>query len=90
VLRLGLLAARKMIDPLGGGCELAVSWVYPLNPDAKVPAAWMPLYADEASTIGARRKLRHHFFRKVGTTRFDGLSLSQVTPNLADIIRPGG
>jgi hypothetical protein len=30
----GLMAARKMLDLLGGGCGLAVCWVYPLNPDA--------------------------------------------------------
>ena len=41
----------------------------------------------------ARQTLRRHFeqigFRKIGKTKLDGLSLSQVTPNLADIIRPG-
>src|SRR5438067_2364569 len=34
-LKLGLLAARKLIDMVGGGCGLAVSWVYPFNPDAE-------------------------------------------------------
>jgi hypothetical protein len=96
-LKLGLLAARKMIDLLGGGCGLAVSWVHPLNPEApefgKVLAGWIPRH-DEAGTVEARRKLRRHFkqlgFRKIGQTRLDGLSLSQVTPGLADIISLGG
>ena len=96
-LRLGLLAARKLIDLLGGGCGLAVSWVHPLNPDAdafrKVPAGWIPRHADEAGEREARRRLRRHFrrlgFRRVGRTRFDGLSLAQVTPTLEDLIRPG-
>lgn len=41
-LKLGLMAAKKMIYLLGGGCGLAVSWACPLNPEAdefsKVPA----------------------------------------------------
>jgi hypothetical protein len=36
--------------------------------------------------------LRQHFrqmgFRRVGRTRYDALSLSQVTPTLEDIVRP--
>jgi hypothetical protein len=96
-LKIGLLAARKLIDLLGGGCGLAVSWIYPLNPDApefaKVPAGWIPRHADEAGEREARRKLRRHFrrmgFERIGRTRFDGLSLTRVTPGLADIIRPG-
>jgi hypothetical protein len=48
-LKLGLMAARSLIDLLGGGCGLAVSWVYPLNGEAaelgKVPAGWIPRHA---------------------------------------------
>src|SRR4051812_46448651 len=33
-LRLGLLAARKMIDLLGGGCGLTVAYIAPLNTDS--------------------------------------------------------
>ena len=33
-LKLGLLAARKLIDLLGGGCGLTVADIAPLNPDA--------------------------------------------------------
>jgi hypothetical protein len=96
-LKLGLLAARKMIDLLGGGCGLAVSFTYPLNPDdadfTKTPRDWIPRHADETEARQARRKLRRHFsrigFRRVGRTRFDALSLSQLTPTLEDIIQPG-
>jgi hypothetical protein len=95
-LRIGLLAARKLIDLLGGGCGLAVSWVYPLNPDAdefrKVPAGWIPRHGDEAEEREARRRLRRHFrrmgFERIGRTRLDGLSLARVTPTLADLLRP--
>jgi hypothetical protein len=54
-LKLGLLAARKLIDLLGGGCGLAVSWVYPLHPDAdefrKVPAGWIPQHPGLAIAV---------------------------------------
>jgi hypothetical protein len=97
-LKIGLLAARKLIDLLGGGCGLAVSWVYPLNPDAdefsKVPAGWIPRHADEAEERDARRKLRRYVgrmgFERIGRTRLDGLSLAWVTPTLADLIWPSG
>jgi hypothetical protein len=95
-LKLGLLAARKLIDLLGGGCGLAVSWVYPLNADAdqfaKVPKGWIPRQQSKDEEREARRKLRRHFrrlgFRRIGSTRFDGLSPSRVTPSLSDLIRP--
>lgn len=95
-LKVGLLAARKMIDLLGGGCGLVVSHVAPLNADAtefrKVPPGWIPGQESEDGRRQARRTLRRHFrrlgFRRIGRTRFDGLSLSQVVPTLADLIRP--
>jgi hypothetical protein len=96
-LKLGLMAARKMIDLLGGGGGLAVSWVYPLNPDAKlfskVPVGWIPRHGGQDEEKEGRRKLRRHFrrvgFRRVGKTRFDALPLSRTTPTLEDIVRPG-
>jgi hypothetical protein len=97
-LKLGLLVARKMIDLLGGGCGLAVSFIHPLRSDAaefmSVPADWIPRHAGADEVRDARRKLRGYFrrigFRRIGKTRFDGMSLSHVTPGLADIIKPGG
>src|SRR5579871_4029080 len=45
-LKLGQLAARKLVDLLGGGCGLVVSHIAPLRPDAhsllRVPKAWLP------------------------------------------------
>src|SRR5262249_35688745 len=45
-LKLGLLAARKLIDLAGGGCGLTVSYIAPLRHDAhpmlKVPKSWLP------------------------------------------------
>ena len=45
-LKLGLLAVRKMIDLLGGGCGLVVCHIAPLRRDAhrmlKVPKVWLP------------------------------------------------
>jgi hypothetical protein len=80
-LKLGLLAARKLIDLLGGGCGLAVSHIAPLNLEAaefqKVPQGWIPWHADEEEGRAARVKLRRHFrkmgFRRIGRTRFHGL-----------------
>src|SRR4051794_2027510 len=45
-LRVGLLAARKLVDLLGGGCALVVADIAPLRPDAhdmlRVPQSWLP------------------------------------------------
>jgi hypothetical protein len=95
-LKIGLLATRKLIDLLGGGCGLVVSWTHPLNPDAEefsdVTEGWIPRQAGKEDEREARRKLRRHFgrmgFKRIDKTRFDGLSLSQLTPSLSDLIRP--
>jgi hypothetical protein len=95
-LKLGLLAARKVIDLLGGGCGLVVSYIAPLNAEAgefkKVPKGWIPRHGD-GEEREAKRKLRGYFrqlgFRRIGLTRYFGLSLAQLTPTLADLIRPG-
>jgi hypothetical protein len=95
-LKLGLLAARKLIDLLGGGCGLTVSDLAPLNPDAseflKVPPGWIPRHANEDEEREGRRKLRRHFWRmgfeRIKGTRFFGLSMARVVPTLADLIKP--
>ena len=95
-LRLGLLAARKFIDTVGGGCGLVVSFVYPLNPDAdqfrRVPAGWIPRHANRDEEKEGRRGLRRYFrrmgFRKIEGTRFDGLSTARPVPSLSDLLRP--
>jgi hypothetical protein len=47
----------------------------------------------EAEERAARRKWRRYFrrmgFERIGTTRFDGLSLARVRPTLADLLKPG-
>ncbi|HWG46802.1 MAG TPA: hypothetical protein VN688_28830, partial [Gemmataceae bacterium] len=61
-LKLGLLAARKMVNLLGGGCGLVVSHVAPLRPDAhemlRVPKAWLPRQKTSAARKGAVLTLR--------------------------------
>lgn len=94
-LRLGLLAARKMIDMLGGGCGLTVSHIAPLNADADefkgVPVGWIPDSHDAEQRREATRKLRRHFrrmgFERIRGTRFHGLSMARIVPSLADLLR---
>ena len=96
-LKLGLLAARRTADLLGGGCGLAVSWIHPLNPDAgefeKVPRGWIPRPASGGEEREARRKLRRYFrrmgFERIRGTKYHGLTMARVTPTLEDLIRPG-
>jgi hypothetical protein len=97
-LRVGLLAARKLVDLLGGGCGLVVSFVHPLNAEAdqflRVPAGWIPRHTGRDEEREARRKLRRYFrrmgFRRIEGTRFDGLSTAQPVPSLSDLLRGSG
>jgi hypothetical protein len=95
-LKLGLLAARKMIDLLGGGCGLVVSEIAPLRRDAhaplKVPASWIPRQATRGARREAVLRLRR-YFRRLGFTRLDRtpyyvLSLARRVPTLAELLRP--
>jgi hypothetical protein len=96
-LKLGLLAARKLIDVLAGGCALVVADIQPLHPEAspslKVPPSWLPTHEGDDDLRLARRKLRRYFctmgFRRVLHTRYFGLSLTRKAPTLAEIIKPG-
>ncbi len=95
-LKLGLLAARTMIDLLSGGCGLVVSHIHPLNPDATefrgLPEAWIPRQSNPEEVKEARNKLRRYFkrmgFERIVGTRFHGLSLARKTPTLSDLLRP--
>jgi hypothetical protein len=95
-LKLGLLAARKMIDLLGGGCGLAVSYISPLRAEshefAGVPAGWIPTHRGREEKRQARLRLRRYFrrmgFERIPGTRFHGLSLARSAPTLEDLLRP--
>jgi hypothetical protein len=64
-LKLGLLAVRKFVDLVGGGCGLVVSCIAPLRHDAArligVPRAWLPWHEGKADRRVAAVKLRGHF-----------------------------
>jgi hypothetical protein len=90
-LKLGLLAARKMADLLGGGCGLVVSHIAPLRPDAyemlRVPRSWLPRPKKQA-IAKLRRYFRQMGFERIGRTCYYGLSMARMTPTLADLLRP--
>jgi hypothetical protein len=95
-LRLGLLAARKIVDLLGGGCGLVVSHIAPLRDDAydmlRVPKSWLPRHETKATCRDAVVKLRRYYrqmgFERIGRSRYYGLSMARKTPTLADLLRP--
>jgi hypothetical protein len=91
-LRLGLLAARKAVDLLGGGCGLTVAEVLPLEPDAQdvvgVPASWLPRHDAEEGAKKLRRDCRRLGFERIGRTDYYGLPMARKTPTLADLLRP--
>jgi hypothetical protein len=97
-LKLGLLAARKMVDLLGGGCGLVVSHIAPLRPDAhempRVPESWLPRHETAGGRKRAVLKLRRYFrqmgFERIGRTCYYGMSMARMTPTLADLLRPSG
>jgi hypothetical protein len=94
-LRLGLLAARKLIDLVGGGCGLVVSYVAPLRPDAHqklgVPASWLPRHETPDECKEAARKLRRYYrqmgFERIGRTPYYALSMTLRAPTLAELLR---
>jgi hypothetical protein len=95
-LKLGLLAVRKAIDLVGGGCGLAVSYIAPLDRKAhrlmKVPGDWVPLNAGEEERQEAAAKLRRYFkrmrFERVGRSPYYGLSLAKDIPTAEELLRP--
>jgi hypothetical protein len=95
-LRLGLLAVRKTIDLLGGGCGLVVSYVAPLRHDSQeplgVPASWLPRHKTPQARREARQRLRRYFrqmgFVRLGRTPYYVLSRAGPAPTLADLLKP--
>jgi hypothetical protein len=95
-LRLGLLALRRTIDLLGGGCALAVCEPGPLNPEGYefrgLPAGWLPRHETPEAERAARKKLRRYVrrmgFERIGRTSLYGLSMARVTPTVEELLRP--
>ncbi|MDB5313895.1 MAG: hypothetical protein JWO38_8097 [Gemmataceae bacterium] len=93
-LKLGLLAVRKLVDMIGGGCGLAVSLIAPLRHDAakflKVPAPWLPRHPNTEERRAAAVRLRGYYrrmgFRRLGRTPYYALPLNQVTPNAGELL----
>ncbi len=94
-LKLGLLAVRKMIDLLGGGCGLVVCHIAPLNPDAsefeKIPKGWIPRQKDAEERREATVKLRGYFrkmgFERLGRSPYYGLGMALKTPSAEELLK---
>jgi hypothetical protein len=93
-LRLGLLAVRKLIDLVAGGCGLVVAHIAPLRHDADVPRPWLPRLATREARRDAVVKLRRYFrqmgFERIGRTSYYALSMARRTPTLGELLRPEG
>jgi hypothetical protein len=93
-LKLGLLAVRKLVDLIGGGCGLAVSLIAPLRKDAYkmvgVPKAWLRENETKQDRREAAVKLRQYFrrmgFARLGRTPYYALPLNQVTPSAEGLL----
>ena len=93
-LKLGLLAVRKLVDLIGGGCGLAVSLIAPLRHDAakllRLPGAWLPCAANREERREAAVKLRRYYrrmgFQRLGRTPYYALPLNQMTPTAVEIL----
>ena len=95
-LKLGLLATRKMVDLLGGGCGLVVYHIAPLRRDAyrmlRVPKNWLPrqksIEGRKRAVVTLRRYFRQMGFERIGRTCYYGLSMARKVPTLAELLKP--
>jgi hypothetical protein len=78
-LRLGLLVLRRLIDLHVAGCGLVVCHPYPLERNDTPEQVRL-------GTIKLRRYVRQMGFRRIGKTPYYGLSTSQVTPKIEDLL----
>lgn len=93
-LKLGLLAVRRFVDLVGGGCGLAVSLIAPLRHDAarllRVPRAWLPAHGSKADRRAAAVRLRGYFrgmgFERLGRTWYYALPLNLIVPGATELL----
>ena len=96
-LKLGLLAARRFVDLVGGGCGLAVSIIAPLRHDAAsllgVPKVWLPLHETKEQRRAAAVRLRRYFrrmgFERLGRTWVYALPLNLIVPDAKELLGGG-
>lgn len=93
-LKLGLLAVRKVVDLVGGGCGLAVSLIAPLRHGAAkvlaVPPSWVPKHRTKEerrdAAVSLRRYYRRMGFRRLGRSPYYALPTGQVTPGAMELL----
>ena len=93
-LKVGLLAVRKLVDLIGGGCGLTVSLIAPLRHKAAqllhVPKSWLPRHETKEERRAAAVKLRRYYrrmgFERLGRTPYYALPLNLVTPTAAELL----
>jgi hypothetical protein len=95
-LKLGLLAVRKFVDLVGGGCGVTVGKIWPLASPAvtsdAIPPSWLPAHQSREAVKRAVHKLRRYFkqmgFERIGRSPYYGLAMDRQTPTVADLLRP--
>jgi hypothetical protein len=93
-LKLGLLAVRRLVDLVGGGCGLAVSHIAPLRHEAakalRVPGSWLPRHRGKEERRAATVRLRGYFrrmgFERLGRTPYYALPMNQNTPTASELL----
>jgi hypothetical protein len=95
-LKLGLLAVRRLVDMIGGGCGLAVSLIAPLRRDAAkllgIPKGWLPRHEGKQERRTALVRLRGYYrrmgFERLGRTPYYALPMNQIVPTAAELLGP--
>src|SRR5262249_27722575 len=95
-LKLGLVAVRKAVDLLGGGCGLTVCRPVPVQPESfdmgGIPGHWLPQHRTREERKEATRKLRRYLkkmgFQRIGRSPYYGLSMTHVMPSVEDLLKP--
>jgi hypothetical protein len=93
-LKVGLLAVRKLVDLVGGGCGLAVSLIAPLRRSSakllRVPKAWLLRHEGKDARREAAVTLRQYYrrmgFKRLGRTPYYALPMQRVTPSAMELL----